>query len=353
MVFLTDGASENPSATTSAAQTAQSTGVRLFSIGIGSDINQAELLAIAEANENEAQLDRLIYIGSTKNRPLTQAGQKHGIASASVITRESHYFKSQIAAAYEKARDDCKYQLGDDGSLLSIETQGEFANVTEFILSSGDSGSVYWTSGKYNVQNRAFEWENGVRLNPSGPWDVREPKTQTLRTRVALRIRDVPKYATYFNTVSQRYICELVQGGEGEMAEPCYNDNDLIIVVDSSGSISHHKYITFWISLLTWLPPGLTILAMDFPSSFIPVVSVPKNMGFLTDGASENPSATTSAAQTAQSTGVRLFSIGIGSDINQAELLAIAGNNANHIFNTVGFEDLLKLLQPVSRRVCP
>ncbi|CAL8068234.1 unnamed protein product [Orchesella dallaii] len=272
MVFLTDGASENPSATTSAAQTAQSTGVRLFSIGIGSDINQAELLAIAEANENEAQLDRLIYIGSTKNRPLTQAGQKHGIASASVITRESHYFKSQIAAAYEKARDDCKYQLGDDGSLLSIETQGEFANVTEFILSSGDSGSVYWTSGKYNVQNRAFEWENGVRLNPSGPWDVREPKTQTLRTRVALRIRDVPKYATYFNTVSQRYICELVQGGEGEMAEPCYNDNDLIIVVDSSGSISHHKYITFWISLLTWLPPGLTILAMDFPSSFIPVV---------------------------------------------------------------------------------
>ncbi|CAL8071043.1 unnamed protein product [Orchesella dallaii] len=344
--------------------------------------------------ESEAK-SRFVYIGSSKN--LVGGGEK---GKGSATFQESMYFLTQNAAGQEMANMDCVNHFGTDNGLVSIETVEELGNVTKFLRESGDSGTVYWTSGRFNVDDRVFEWGNGVRLSPSAPWRANHPDTQLSVTRVALYTVGSPKLQTQFNTVSSRYMCEIKLGEAGEEAEPCYSDNDLVVVVDSSGSIGQVNYMAaleFAAKLATaWIDnPNNRISVVIYSSSVQSVIglgesvtvsqlrervynapylgggtasdlginqavsefqsnsrAVPKNMVFLTDGVSNSPTATLAAAQRAQAAGIRAFSVGITTNINQQELLAIAGNNSDHVFNTDGFEDLLKLLQPVSRRVC-
>ncbi|CAL8071055.1 unnamed protein product [Orchesella dallaii] len=347
-----------------------------------------------EENTIESQIaNRFVFIGSAKN--LVSTGGK-----GSATFEESMYFLSQNAAGQEMANMDCVNIFGPEGGLVNIETVEELGNITSFLRESGDSGTLYWTSGRFNIDDQVFEWGNGVRLSPSAPWSANHPNSQVSVTRVALYTVGSPKLRTQFNTVSSRYMCELKLGEVGEEAEPCYSDNDLVIVVDSSGSIGQVNYmgaLEFAAKLATaWIDnPNNRISVVIYSSSVQSVIglgesvtvsqlrdrvynapylnggtasdlginkavsefqsnsrAVPKNMVFLTDGVSNSASATLAAAQAAQSAGIRGFSVGITTNINQQELLAIAGNNADHVFNTDGFEDLLKLLQPVSRRVC-
>ncbi|ODM91664.1 Vitrin [Orchesella cincta] len=299
-----------------------------------------------------------------------------------------------------KCKQGLRRRFGADGSLVSIETQEEHGNITEFLRATGDSGTLYWTSGKFNIEENVFEWGNGVQFSPTAPWSPGHPNSQLSLTGVTLYTVGSPRLRTQFNTVSSRYICEIRLSEDGEEAEPCFSDNDLVIVVDSSSSIGQVNYLSaleFAAKLATaWVDnPNNRISVVIYSSSVLSVIglgeavtvsqirdrvynatylsggtasdlginaavtefknnarAVPKNMVFLTDGSSNSPSLTLAAAQNALAAGIRSFSVGIGTNINQQELLAIAGNDSTHVFNTDGFEDLLKLLQPVSRRVC-
>lgn len=183
-------------------------------------------------------------------------------------------------------------------------------------------------------------------------------------------------------------------------AVPCYSDNDLIIVVDASGSIGPSNFmmaLEFTTKLaVTWADnPGNRVSVIKYSSGSVSVFDlskkltveqirqviydaaydggttasdkaleqarqefssnpreVPKNIVFLTDGGSNNPPATASVAATVQEAGIRAFSVGITLNVNEEELLVIAGNKTNHVFQIEEFDKLLELLQPVSVKVC-
>ncbi|ODM98848.1 Vitrin [Orchesella cincta] len=366
----------------------------LFALLVVASVTYGAVVPVGESNIESKSANRFTFIGSSKNLISKAKGK------SSATYQESLYFLSQNAAGQEMANMDCVNIFGPDGSLVSIETQEEHGNITQFLRASGDSGTLYWTSGRFNIDDRVFEWGNGVQLSPSAPWSANHPNSQLSVTRVALYTVGSPKLRTQFNTVSSRYICEVKLGEVGEEAEPCYSDNDLVIVVDSSGSIGQVNYLSaleFAAKLATaWVDNSNNRISVVIYSNSVQSViglgesvtvsqirdrvynapylsggtasdlginkavtefqsnarAVPKNLVFLTDGVSNSPSATLAAAQKATAAGIRSFSVGITTNINQQELLAIAGNDASHVFNTDGFEDLLKLLQPVSRRVC-
>lgn len=304
-------------------------------------------------------------------------------------------------AGFSTADNDCKAYLGEEATLLYIETQEELGNVTRFLQSSDDTGATYWVGGKYSPDKGKFVWNSGAEIGPWAPWDQGHPDTQVPVTRVsAYTAAHAFKLRTEFQTVSNRYICELKSGLVEEEATPCYTDNDLVIVVDSSGSIGQSNYM-----VALEFTTRLAIAWADNPKNRLSVIifastsqavfnlgqqltvseirdkvysigytgggtqshlglnmalaqfttyngTVPKNMVFLTDGASGDPTATATSARNVNAAGVRSFSVGIGSSLNAGELLIIAGNKQDHVFDTTGFDNLLKLLQPVSESVC-
>jgi len=335
----------------------------------------------------------LKYLGQYKSRDLKFKG--------GISTRQtSFYFLSQNAAAFQTAENDCKAYLNENATLLYIETQEELANVTTFLQSSDDTGATYWVGGKFNTEKQVFEWLNGAELGPWASWDKGMPDTKTQLTRISANTVGSLKLRTQFNTVSNRYICELKDDLPEEEPVPCYNDNDLVIVVDSSGSIGQDNYqiaLEFVTRLaITWVDNPKNRLAViiyaDDAQSIIGLAdtisvaqikdtvyhapylnggtasdlgldraleeftsnqrAVPLNLVFMTDGVSNDPNATLASAQNIQEAGIRSFSVGIGASINPTELQDIAGNDPSHVFNTDGFANLLKLLQPVSQNIC-
>lgn len=182
---------------------------------------------------------------------------------------------------------------------------------------------------------------------------------------------------------------------------PCYETNDLIIVLDSSGSIGLPNYRTT-LNFVERLANAFTVhgpsrIAFIIFSEYSEVVidisntltreqisstilntqymdsgtatwlgidsaiaqfysaprDVPLNMVVLTDGMSNDEDLTIAAAHRATAMGIRSFSVGITDDINPDELLVIAGGVTEHIFTTDTFDELINLLTPVSVTVCP
>lgn len=181
---------------------------------------------------------------------------------------------------------------------------------------------------------------------------------------------------------------------------PCYNTNDLVIVLDGSGSIGNSNFETAKrfvdklaaaynvqsssrVSFITYSDTANSIISLtntltpDAMSSIILSApyrasvtytdlgidaavreftlyprTVPRNMVVLTDGISTDPAATLVPADTAINMGIRTFQVGIGNGVNQSELLNIANGNQNRVFNANTFDDLVKLLNPLSRALC-
>jgi secreted protein with Ig-like and vWFA domain len=73
----------------------------------------------------------------------------------------------------------------------------------------------------------------------------------------------------------------------------------------------------------------------------------------LTDGHSNNYQATLNATSRAKSLGIRLFSVGIGSNLNDAELMALAGGDRNNLYYVPNWDDLKELLTKSSADLCP
>lgn len=182
---------------------------------------------------------------------------------------------------------------------------------------------------------------------------------------------------------------------------PCYQTNDLAIVLDSSGSIGAANFVIAKdfvdqltgaftrhsesrLSYITY-STGATV-RIDIRNAFTPAQistiilntpfeagstathlgidagvaqfsasprALPRNMVVLTDGVSNNRALTVASANVAISQGIRTFSVGITPNVNQEELLAIAGNDPGRVFTSHDFAELVKLLAPLSLKICP
>lgn len=181
---------------------------------------------------------------------------------------------------------------------------------------------------------------------------------------------------------------------------PCYETNDLAIVLDSSRSIgyedfekvkvfverlasaftvhspsrlsfitySHYANVIIEITntysrgeisstiLSTPWEAGSTYTNLGILSAISQLANqpqhVPMNLVVLTDGESTQPELTIQVVDVAKSMGIRTFSVGLGEYINGRELLAIAGNDASRVFSTKNFDELINLLAPVSVKIC-
>lgn len=332
----------------------------------------------------------LTYIGTFRSRS----------SDGTQAYDESNYYISQNAGAWNSAQSDCKALLGDSATLVAIESQEEWDFLVDYLQNFG-SATDYWTSGIYDTPNSRWRWvANNVQLPPFAPWGAGYPSTPNSLLRVLIYYGN--QYDTYWKTVSNtqlhRYICEIQVP---TIAIPCYQVNDLAIVLDSSGSIgsvnfekakqfverlanaftvysqsrisfiSYSDRATVRIALTNTLTRGAitsNILATPWEnggtSTDLGITEatsqltsnlrgVPMNMVVLTDGASNYPALTAAAAQAAINAGIRTFSVGITPSVIQSELLAIAGNDVNRVFTTDNFDLLIELLAPLSKKVCP
>jgi hypothetical protein len=75
-------------------------------------------------------------------------------------------------------------------------------------------------------------------------------------------------------------------------------------------------------------------------------------MVVITDGVSDLPDLTKSAAEAAIASNITTYAVGIGNHVNYQELLDIAGGQKKFVFTTDDFKKLLYLLRPVSIIIC-
>jgi uncharacterized protein with von Willebrand factor type A (vWA) domain len=80
---------------------------------------------------------------------------------------------------------------------------------------------------------------------------------------------------------------------------------------------------------------------------------VPRTLVVLTDGMSEQPGLTSQAAASAKEEGLRMFSIGITSGVNEDELVSLAGRDELRVYKANNWTDLESLLIQTSREFCP
>lgn len=297
--------------------------------------------------------------------------------------------------------------------------RGKVSHSQDFLFPN--KATDYWTSGEY--AKNEWRWSaNDSPLAPFAPWETGHPsRTPNAALRVLINYKN--RYDASWSTVSytqlHRYICEVnynfylsdakskeysklkqVHAAATSIAQPCYRINDLVIVLDSSGSIgsdnfekakqfverlvgaftvyssnrvsfvTYSHYATTRIELTNSLSPAeisSKILATDFEAGStnthwgIELATgqllssrrgVPMNMVILTDGESNFPNVTVDVANEAIRNGIRTFSVGITQYVNQNELLAMAGNDSSRVFTTENFDDLINLLAPLSLKVC-
>jgi uncharacterized protein with von Willebrand factor type A (vWA) domain len=96
---------------------------------------------------------------------------------------------------------------------------------------------------------------------------------------------------------------------------------------------------------------GVKAALKDFQLNARP--GVPRTLVVLTDGMSEQSGLTSQAAASAKEEGLRMFSIGITSGVNDNELVSLAGGDELRTYKVYNWEDLAKLLTQTSMEFCP
>lgn len=243
------------------------------------------------------------------------------------------------------------------------------------------------------VDSNAVKWSSSV--------------TKRLQNRLDHGILEIrySKLNLAENTLTFRYICErnVNDGGseeEPEVPQPCAIDNDLVIAVDSSGSIGAQNYkvaldfvarlASAWaenannrlgifiysdtVQRIISLAQNVTVTDVKSVVLASPYMArgtashlaleralaefqenprdVPQTLVFLTDGVSNDRNATIKAADKVVKAGIKSYSVGIGTGTESEELLAVAGNIQNNVFSANSFDELLKLLKSISEEVC-
>lgn len=182
---------------------------------------------------------------------------------------------------------------------------------------------------------------------------------------------------------------------------PCYETNDVFIVLDSSGSISPSDYdiaknfiaklVRVFavhdknrVGMSTYSNAVNPVFPLEFPvdpasleskvlsaphsrgstgthlalddavAATVPLRrdGVPQSVVVLTDGMSDQPPATIVAAKKALAQDLRMFAVGIGR-YDKAELGEISGHRDDRVFTVDQFNELVQVLRPLSQRICP
>jgi hypothetical protein len=314
------------------------------------------------------------------------------------------YVVSTNAAQWSDALNDCRLSFQPNSHLLSIESQDELNYIKEYLEGFG-LATTFWTSGRYDdTSSTKYRWSAFMKpLAPFLPWAPNQPpQSGSPIYRVALKHMSAASSQIQVNasTVPFRYICE-AEDEETDIPIPCYANNDLIIILDASGSISPSDYqmgkefvarlvsaftgyienrLAFMIfststqfqfqmtrpfnpsQLESWIkmaphPAGSTDTAAALSRAISHFDSnpraVPKNMVIITDGQSNNPAQTQQMAIAAKNKGIRMFSVGITTSTNSEELYYLAGQDVENMFYADTFEKLIALLTPTTVRVCP
>ncbi|XP_035708293.1 uncharacterized protein LOC110850345 [Folsomia candida] len=96
-----------------------------------------------------------------------------------------------------------------------------------------------------------------------------------------------------------------------------------------------------------------TDLAIENGASLLASIDrgVIKNLVVVTDGMSNNRASTIAGANAAIARGIKTYAVGIG-HYEGAELVAIAGGDRSRVFTVPGFNQFLALLRPVSLKMC-
>jgi len=336
-----------------------------------------------------------VHIGSFKS---SGSRVRRAADAEKVFFDENDYYMSEDFATWVQALAECRNQFGPDASTVAIESVEEWNYLREQLEFYG--GTTYWTSGLYDIPANTWRWAaNDQSLPEFSPWGSGHPRKPNAILRVLLfQInRYTADWRTVSNTQKHRYICEVQKT---TLAVPCFKTNDLIVVLDSSGSITlpHYEtakgfveqlaaafsihspsrlgFIIYSSNVLTIFDLQNNLPSTDISSFILSTQylsggtatslgvnaalmqfesyprNVPLNMVVLTDGVSNNENATITAAKVATSKGIRLFSVGIGGNINQRELLALAGDRSDRIFYLNNFDELIDILAPLSRKIC-
>lgn len=312
--------------------------------------------------------------------------------------------ETSLQASYAEASRDCEAN-GDH--LLYMETTTEVENVTRWLKSSDSTGSLYFVGGRYDVLNSQFIWENNVPLREDAPWAPDEPKDKKPNTRLGISAvgREV-QLTTVPNTSPTRYICEGRSDNEGaeDVPQLCPKKNDLVIVLDSSGSIQEEQYsvakefvrrlATTWVhdesgsrvAVLIFSDVAETVFSLSeapdpdlvmerignmrhirsnsLPLSGIELAmeefknnerNVTQNMVILTDGGiypTAHKNETRKAVLEVIDSGIRIFTVGIGTSIDHAELLEMAGGVRPRVYIPNQFDEVLYELKSLSRKLC-
>lgn len=124
------------------------------------------------------------------------------------------------------------------------------------------------------------------------------------------------------------------------------------------GLINDHRQLNNTINSISYTAGGTaTHIALNLlPSAFVNARTsqgVPRVAVVITDGVSNSPLQTARAAQQVHSAGISVYSFGIGSGVNQAELRAIA-SNPNNVFYIGNFasSSFANALQPLRISAC-
>lgn len=77
-----------------------------------------------------------------------------------------------------------------------------------------------------------------------------------------------------------------------------------------------------------------------------------KNLVVITDGISNDPSATLASINYANQQGIRTFAVGVGANTSYAELIALAGGQVERLATVSSYDGLTTLLNPLRQLIC-
>jgi len=310
---------------------------------------------------------------------------------------------SGVNAVWSDARVYC-YSAGYD--LLSIETEEEWEFLLEHVFDANGISQYYWTSAFY--QEGSWTWPDGIHL-PSGnddswnPWHPNQPVSPGVYRRgvVAYYMADNRgDWTTILDSSSTRYICESV-GTDPTEVEPCLKTNDLVLVLDASGSIgsANFEYLKDFAARLVPafnIHPESRVSVTKYETSVTTVLNmthglspeevevilrempygpgggtatgaaiadgiekfaqsgrpgIPRNMVIVTDGVSNSMIETITQANLARTAGITTFAVGISAGTEELELVGIAGHGSR-MYRLARFDQVEQLLRRVSRGVC-
>jgi len=312
---------------------------------------------------------------------------------------QSAYFFNEHTNEWGIANGTCP-QVAEGATLLTIETQEEWNHLLQTVLNPHGPAQDYWTSAEH-IDGR-WQWPSGIPIDNSwAPWRPPHP-TNPIISKVAVHYNGTQRgdWITVFYSEHIRYICELNSEPDPSVPQPCPQTNDMVVLLDASGSIGEDNYkvakdfvaelvgafndhaesrqgfATFSTNVSIPLPlnhaytptvvdaiirgegysAGETNTSLGISSVRDQFrdhgkLGVPWIILVLTDGVSSDPEETERQAIAARAEGITTYSLGIGTAVDEIELLAVAGDSSR-MFRAPGFEQLLAHLREVSEGIC-